>query len=264
MKESATPYRHISLQYQTIETWTTARICLARPDTRNCVDEFMAEEIRDACRSCAENDECRLVTVTGSGDYFSTGRTPVDSRNCDPAESISRLKVADALAALSVPVLIVINGDATGHGLELALAGDLRISSGVAHFALWEPGQPAISWDGGTQRLPRLVGPAWALDLALTGRRLTASDALDIGLVNRLAPAAGLDEAAREMARQVLAAAPIAARYVKEAVGKGIDLTLDQGLRLEADLSVILHSTADRSEGIASFKERRQPRFSGK
>lgn len=264
MKESATPYRRISLQYQTIGTWTTAKIRLARPDTRNCIDEVMAEEIRDACRTCEEEDECRLVTVTGSGGYFSAGRTPVDSSDGDPAESISRLKVADALAALSVPVLVVLNGDATGHGLELALAGDLRICSDDAHFALWEPDQSAFSWDGGTQRLPRLVGPAWALDMALTGRRLNAANALNIGLVNRMAPAAELDDAAAELAGQALAAAPIAARYVKEAVGKGMDLTLEQGLRLEADLSVILHSTADRAEGIASFKERRQPRFTGK
>lgn len=252
------------MRFETNGTWKTARICLARPETRNCIDELMAEEIRDACRHCEDDDACRLVTVTGSGNYFSAGRTQVDSGDVGPVQHVSRLKVADALAALSVPVLMVINGDATGHGLELALAGDLRICSDLAHFALWEPGQSAFSWDGGTQRLPRLVGPAWGLDMALTGRKLSAGEALNIGLVNRVAPSVELDNVARELAEQVLAAAPIAARYAKEAVGQGMDLTLEQGLRLEADLSVILHSTADRAEGIASFKERRQPRFTGK
>ena len=120
-----------------------------------------------------------------------------------------------------------------------------------------------MMWDGGTQRLPKLVGPAWALDMALTGRKLSAAEALRIGLVNRVVPAGGLEAATMELAEQVLAAAPVAARYAKEAVGKGMDLTLEQGLRLEADLSVILQSTADRAEGIESFKERRRPKFTG-
>ena len=93
------------------------------------------------------------------------------------------------------------------------------------------------------------MGPAWALDMALTGRMVSAAEALNIGLVNRVAPAEGLGKAAREMAERVLAAAPIAARYAKEAVGKGMDLSMEQGLRLEADLSVILQGTADRAEG---------------
>ena len=264
MKESAIPYSRISLRYETIGPWKTAAIRLDGSEVRNCIDERLAEEIRDACRRIDEDDECRLVTVTGSGDCFSAGRAAVDGGEGSAAERIGRLKVADALAALPMPVLIVLNGDALGHGLELALAGDLRICSDNARFALWEPGQSAVMWDGGTQRLPRLVGPAWALDMALTGRELSAAEALRIGLVNRGVPAGGLHTAARELAEQALAAAPIAARYAKEAVGKGMDLTLEQGLRLEADLSVILQSTTDRAEGIESFKERRRPKFTGK
>lgn len=263
MKESAIYYSRISLQYETIGAWKTASICLARPDAGNCIDENMAEEIRFACRGIAEDDECRLVTITGAGNCFSAGRAGLDGSENSPAERMSRLKVADAVASLPIPVLIALNGDAIGQGLELALAGDLRICSPHSQFALWEPGKAAVPWDGGTQRLPRLVGPAWALDMALTGRRVSAAEALNIGLVNRVAQAAGLNEAARELAEQLLTAAPIAARYAKEAVVKGMDLSLDQGLRLEADLSVILQSTADRAEGIESFKERRQPRFTG-
>ncbi len=282
MEDFAIPYRHIELQYETISGWKTAGIRLARPDTLNCVDAAMAEELRYACQQVRADDNCRLVMVTGSGRFFSTGRARLGGdgaagtlgengadrandieRDGNLAQQLERLRVADALASLPIPVIIAINGDAAGHGLELALAGDLRIASETAQFALCEPGQPSLPWDGGTQRLPRLVGPAWALDMALTGRRLDSTEALRIGLVNRVAPASGLAEATREMAESVLASAPIAARFGKEAVRKGMDLTLEQGLRLEADLSVILQSTGDRSEGIASFAERRPPRFTG-
>ena len=263
MKEFATGYSRISLWYESIGDWKAATISLTRPDSRNCIDETMAEEIREACRRLNEDEECRLVTVTGTGDFFSAGRTRVDGGEGSPAERMERLKVADSLASLLMPVLIVLNGDALGHGLELALAGDLRICSEAAHLALWEPGQSAVLWDGGTQRLPRLVGTAWALDMALTGRNLNGTEALRIGLVNRVFSTSELETAARDLAEQMLAAAPIAARYAKEAVRKGMDLSLDQGLRLEADLSVIIQSTDDRSEGLASFKERRQPRFTG-
>jgi enoyl-CoA hydratase len=267
MKESAISYSRISLRFEDLGDGKTAAICLESPATGNCIDETMAEEIRDACRRINEADECRLATIKGSGERFSSGRTAVNGvvagGQDSPAERMRRLRVADTVADLPMPVLVVLNGDAIGHGLELALAGDLRICSEDAHLALWKTGQSAVLWDGGTQRLPRLVGPAWALDLAITGREMTAAEALGIGLVNRVVPAAGLAKAARALAEQMLAAAPIAARYTKEAVGKGMDLSLEQGLRLEADLSVLLHSTEDRAEGITSFQERRQPKFTG-
>ena len=263
MKEAAISYRQISLRYETLREQKVARITLVRPGNRNCIDEAMAEELRDVCRRLDEDEECRLVTIAGDGEAFSVGRASLDSGEGAVAGRLARLRVADSVAALAVPVVVALNGDAIGHGLELALAGDLRIAADSAQFALWEPRQPAMLWDGGTQRLPRLVGPAWALDMALTGRCVAAPEALRIGLVNRVAPAAELQEAARQLEEQVLASAPIAARYAKEAVSKGMDLTLEQGLRLEADLSVILQSTTDRAEGIASFRERRRPRFGG-
>lgn len=114
-----------------------------------------------------------------------------------------------------------------------------------------------------TQRLPRLVGPAMARDMLLTGRTLSASEALGVGLVNRVVSRDSLDETAARLTEQIIAAAPIAARYAKEAVAAAGDLPLAQGLRLEADLSIILQSTDDRSEGLRSFAEKRAPRFTG-
>ncbi len=232
----------------------------------------MAEEFRDACRRIGEDEDARLVVVTGSGDCFSVGRqslekSPGEGGNESPAErwraGLANLRVADALADLTIPALVALNGDAIGHGLELALAGDLRLAAAQARFGLAEPDRPSFPWDGGTQRLPRLIGPAWALDLALTGRQVDAATALRLGLVNRVVAAERLAEETAQLAAVILAGGPVAARYAKEAVSQGMELSLTQGLRLEADLSVILQSTADRAEGIASFQERRPPRFSG-
>lgn len=233
-------------------------ITLTSPDTRNRIDEGMVEELRDACREIAADAAARLVILTGAGDCFSVGRQPLAA-----GDDIDRLRVADALGGLAMPVLVALNGDAMEQGLELALAGDLRIAVDTARLGLMEPGNPTLPWDGGTQRLPRLVGPAWALDLALTGRTVTAAEALGIRLVNRVTTAERLAAETRELAAAILAGGPVAAGYVKEAVYQGMDLSLAQGLRLEADLSILLHGMADRAEWIASFKERRKPRFSG-
>ena len=173
-------------------------------------------------------------------------------------------QAASAIAALEVPVIVAVNGDALDHGLELALAGDLRIAVDHARFGLTDLSHGSFPWDGGTQRLSRLVGPGWARDMILTSRIINADQALAMGLVNRVVESSQLDTETRSLADTILAAGPIAARYAKEAVAKGTDMTLTQGLGLEADLNVILQSTADRAEGINSFLEKRAPRYTGR
>ena len=252
-------------------------VTLNCPASNNRIDQTLAAEIRQVCREIREDSDVNLVLFTGSGDCFSTGRLPVSS-DVTTGEVITRppachqqwiagLRVADSVANLPVPVVMALNGDALDHGLELALAGDIRLADEKARLGLTDlasggfPG--GFPWDGGTQRLPRLVGPAWAQDLILTGRVLGAHEALELGLVNRVtAPGQVLAEA-RELAEQILRGGPLAARYVKEAVYQGMDLSLPQGLELEADLNIILQSTRDRAEGLASFAEKRPPRYSG-
>ena len=229
----------------------------------------MAEEIRLVCRVIGEDDALAVTVITGSGKSFSVGGSfPGDdsaaSRGAEAAgEWLERHRVADAVASLPVPVLVALNGDALDHGLELALAGDLRIACDGARLGLTQVSGGIMPWDGGTQRLPRLVGPGWARDLVLTGRTIDAGQALAIGLVNRVEPPELLASSVEETVQGILAGGPIAARYAKEAVKKGADLTLAQGLGLEADLNVILQSTKDRAEGIQSFIQRRPPRFTG-
>ena len=245
-----------------------ATVTLDRPDSGNRIDAEMAEALGEVCRLIAEDDLLRLTVLTATGNVFS-----VEQENETSGETIEEsvaprkpgeLAGSPAVAGLAIPVLVALNGDATGPGLELALAGDLRICVPSARFGFTGLARGVLPQDGGTQRLPRLVGPAWARDMLLTGRMVDAGEALAIGLVNRVAESPGqLAAAVDELAAQITGGSPIGARYAKEAVGKGMDLSLDQGLGLEADLNVILQSTSDRAEGIKSFLEKRDPKFSG-
>ena len=208
----------------------------------------MSNGLSSAYESIRENDSLQLLILTATGKVFSVDK--IGNSSGDSAKQLS---------TLAIPVLVALNGDATGSGLELALAGDLRVCVPSAKFSFPGLERGAMPKDGGTQRLPRLVGPAWAKDMLLTGRSVDANAALSIGLVNRIS--GDITETIAELSAQITGGSPIGVRYAKEAVGKGIDLTLEQGLRLEADLNVILQSTSDRSEGLKSFLEKRPPKF---
>jgi enoyl-CoA hydratase/carnithine racemase len=232
---------------------------LNRPQAGNAVDGEMARALRDSCHQAIEDDEAFVVVLTGAGKAFSTG-----TQSPGTPEAMNGLRVTDAIAAIPKPTIAAINGDATGHGLELTLACDLRIAADSAKLAMDQVLEGSIPWDGGTQRLPRIVPRAIALEMILTGRQLDADEALSVGLVNELAPSAELSARANALAERLAASAPIAAAYVKEALNKGMDMPLEQGLRLEADLAILLHTTQDRAEGLRAFLEKRSPEFVGR
>ncbi len=248
-----------------------ATVTLAGAASDNRVDPGLAEELREVCREMQEDEGIHLVVLTGSGNTFSVGREAPPAGLADsPAGSfqgrmewLRQMQVASSIAALQVPVIVALNGDAMDHGLELALAGDLRIAADQAKFGITDLARGSFPWDGGTQRLSRLVGPAWARDMILTSRIIDASEALSLGLVTRVVERGRLAAETQALADSIMAGGPIAARYAKEAVFKGTDLTLHQGLRLEADLNVLLQSTTDRAEGIKSFLDKRTPRYTG-
>ena len=240
-----------------------ACIVLNHPGDANRVDLTMAMELRQVTQQVHE-DGADVAVVTGTGHYFSVGRVDLTCpQGTDSRQWLEMHRAASALAAVSIPVIAAINGDALGQGLELALACDFRIAVQGAKLGIADPPNGCMPWDGGTQRLPQLVGRAVALEMLLMGRVLEAEEALKAGLVNMVVPPEKLDDQVQSFATKISKNAPIALRYAKEAVLKGADMTLEQGLGLEADLNIILQSTKDRAEGISSFLEHRTPWFAG-
>jgi len=238
-------------------------ITLNRPEVNNAINARLAEELIDICSKVSQDEGVRVVTITGAGEAFCVG---TDLSGSLPSETVPTklLAVAEALAKLDCPVIAAINGDALGQGLELALACDLRIVADTAHLGLPQIVSGFIPWDGGTQRLPRLIGRAKAIELILLGKPVSAREAYQIGLVNKVVTLEELSLVVANMAQRMASSTPLALKYAKEAIDKGLELTLEQGLRLEADLYSLLQTTQDRIEGITAFREKRKPKFKGK
>jgi enoyl-CoA hydratase len=200
-----------------------------------------------------DNESVRMLVITGTGAAFCAGFAPdADSR------------LVESLAVLSKPTVAIINGDALDEGLELAMAADIRIAVKSARLGLTQLRRGVMPHFGGTQRLPRLVGIGQALRMLLTGAAIGADEATRLGLVTYLAgDRARLGEVAGQVTQAILSRGPVAVRLVKDAVRKGYDMTLDQGIRLEEDLYALLQTTADRAEGVSAFLEKRKPLFRG-
>lgn len=238
-----------------------AIITLSGVHADNAVDARGAQQLRDACERVRHEDEARVCIITGAGGAFCAG-TEFEGDTPSSGE-FAHLRVSEAVAAIEKPTIALVNGDALDQGLEIALACDLRVAAHGARMGLTHLSAGIIPWDGGTQRLPRVIGQSRAAAMILTSRLIDAHEALEIGLVNHAADREEAAAYAMSLAATIASYAPIAARYLKETLLKGADMTLTQGLGLEADLTVILQSTADRAEGIASFLERRQPEYRG-
>ena len=232
-----------------------AIITLNRPEAGNAVNRQMAQEIEETCERINADNDIYTVVVTGAGAVFCRG-SEEDADAGMPG-------VAGAIAGIERPVIADINGNAVGQGLEIALACDIRIASNQACFSLPQVAQGHIPVDGGTQRLPRIVGRGKALELLLTADTITAEEALEIGLVSKVVPQEALLGETSSLVEAIAAKGPLALRYLKEAVIKGTEMTLEQGLRLEADLYFLLHTTSDRTEGIEAFRQKRPPLFKG-
>jgi enoyl-CoA hydratase/carnithine racemase len=228
-----------------------AFVTLNRPDADNVINRQLAQEMEEVCAGINQDDDIYVVVITGAGDRAFCGG------------SEAGMNAAAAVAGIDRPVIAAINGDAIGEGLELALSCDIRLASDKARFGLPQLAAGIIPMNGGTQRLPRLIGRGKAMELILTAGIISAGEALEIGLVTKVVPQQQLAAEAEALAKKMATQAPISLRYVKEAVNKGMDLTLEQGLRLEGDLYFLLHTTADRTEGITAFKEKRTPQFKG-
>jgi len=250
-----------------------ARIALNRPRAGNVINPALAQELTGICERINQDDNIYVVVITGAGQHaFCRGNEMEQAQTGKAVETaLAKLKetgtgfhVASAMASIDRPVIAAINGDALGQGLELVLSCDVRLAAQSARFGFPQVAAGLMPGDGGTQRLPRIIGRGKALELILTGEIIDAGEALAIGLVSQVVPLKDLMATAEALAQNIADKAPIALRFIKEAVNKGLDLTLEQGLRLEADLYFLLHTTADRTEGIRAFVEKRKPQFKGK
>jgi enoyl-CoA hydratase len=246
-----------------------ATVTLNRPDVHNAMNDSMRRELLRCFESLVTDETVRVVVVTGAGARaFSAGadirefvapQVPTVFR-----EHRRRIDFRAVMDRCPQVIIAAIGGYAFGGGLELALACDIRIAAADARLGLTEVDLAIIPGGGGTQRLPRLVGRSKALEMILSAARIEATEALRIGLVERVVPAGEALKAGQELARVLAAKAPLALRYAKEAVVKGLDLPLADGIRLESDLATLLRTTEDRVEGAKAFLERRPPRWTGR
>jgi len=246
-----------------------AFITINRPDKLNALNDQVVNELADAAERVATDDDIKGVLLTGAGQKaFVAGADIADLANQGPFDGKARALRGQAMLrrfeTCGKPVVAAINGYALGGGCELAMACHLRIASETARF-----GQPEVKLGiapgyGGTQRLPRIVGKGNALYLILTGEMIDAAEAHRIGLVSHVVPAGELVAKAEQTLRGILAMGPLAVRLAIEAVDQGLEMTLDEGLLLEANHFGLLAATQDMREGLTAFLEKRPARFRGR
>ena len=252
-----------------------AYVTLNRPEVMNAINRQMNREIIDVGERVTADRDVRVVILAGAGERaFCTGldlreraAEAEDTTLFERRRQRNRGAIIShhqAIAAIDKPVIAAIRGYAVGGGLELSLACDLRVASEDARFGMLEVRRGRLGGAGGTQRLPRLVGRARALEICLTGELIDAQEAYRIGLVNRVAPAAELIPAAERYAASILRGAPLSVMAIKEAITRGLEMPLEQGLRLEAELGLQLSLTEDQKEGSRAFAEKREPVWKGR
>ena len=248
---------------------TVLAVTLNRPRALNALNGQLLAELSAVVAAAASDAGVRSLVLTGAGDRaFAAGADITELASLD-AESGRRFAasgqaVFSALEKLGKPSIAAINGFALGGGCELAMACTLRLAADTAKFGQPEVDLGIIPGFGGSQRLARLVGRGRALALLLGGHNIGAEEAERIGLVNRVVAAADLKAEAMELAQQLAEKAPLAVRYLLNAVYAGADLPLDQALQLEATLFGLSASTADMKEGTRAFLEKRMPKFTGR
>lgn len=246
-----------------------AFITVNRPDKLNALSDAVIDELGDAIQRVASDETIKGVLLTGAGDKAFVAGADIgvlakQGTFDGKQRSLKGQGVLRALETCGKPVVAAVNGFALGGGCELAMACTLRVASTQAKFGQPEVKLGIVPGYGGSQRLPRLVGKGRALDIILTGRMVDAEEALAMGLVNRVvAPEAVLTEA-EGLLREILGMGPLAVQLAMEAVDKGLDMTLDEGLLLEANHFGLIASSNDMREGLNAFLEKRKAVFEGR
>jgi enoyl-CoA hydratase len=246
-----------------------AIVTVNRPKVLNALNTATLDELRRAMLAFRYDEGVRAVIVTGAGEKsFIAGadinELAVQSPTTGREHALQGQHVLDLIENMGKPVIAAINGYALGGGCELAMACTLRIAAETARLGQPEINLGIIPGYAGTQRLARLVGRGRALELLLTGDQISAAEAHRLGLVNRIVPAAELMREARTLATALAAKAPVAVRYIIDAVNRGIQMPLPDAQMYEATLFGLVASTHDMREGTKAFLEKRKPEFTGK
>jgi enoyl-CoA hydratase len=244
-------------------------LTINRPDKLNAISNELTAELRSLLDELEKDNDLRVVIITGAGDKAFVAGADIkelverDSRLGRQVSS-ERQEIFSRIENLPVPVIAAVNGYALGGGLEIALACNIRICSERAQFGAPEVKLGIIPGDGGTQRLPRLVGLGRAMEMILTGDFIDAQGAYRIGLVNEVVPPEDLMDKAMELAKKIASRPPLAVRYAKEAVNRSQEGDTASGFALESYLHALTCTTEDKKEGVAAFLEKRKGKFKGK
>lgn len=255
----------VLIEKKGVAAWVT----LNRPDALNALSGELLRALEEAAADLAADPGVRLVAFTGAGDRaFSAGADLKERRGMTEAQTRERIDLINrcftSIGRMPKLTVAALNGGAFGGGLELALACDVRIAVSTAKLGLTEVTLGIMPGAGGTQRLARAIGAARAKEMILFGRRIDAARAKEIGLVAEVVPPGGLGEAVAGLADEVTGAAPQSVAKAKEAIDRGLDVTLDEGLAIERQCYEATLATEDRNEGLRAFAEKRPPKYQGK
>ncbi|KOP82339.1 enoyl-CoA hydratase [Bacillus sp. FJAT-21945] len=241
-------------------------INLNRPKVLNAINRQMVSDILSVMEDFEENDQVRVIVLSGNGRAFAAG-ADIDEMAADNAidfELRNQFKDWDRLARIKKPIIGAVQGFALGGGFELALCCDLLLAADDAEFGFPEVNLGVMPGAGGTQRLTKLVGKTIAMEWLFVGKRISAREALQFGIINRIVAKEILMEETLKLAGEVANQAPLSIRLIKESVLKAVDVSLDEGMQFERKNFYLLFSSEDQKEGMRAFQEKRKANFKGK
>lgn len=245
-----------------------AVIRINRPDKLNAMNAQVKDEIATALGELERDETAHVVILTGVGDKAFVAGADINEfegkKPIDQWKAYGHASVYNVVDRFPKPIIAMINGYCLGGGCELAMACDIRVASDRAQLGQPEVNIGIIPGGGGSQRLPRFVGLGKALELILTGDRISAAEAHRIGLVDEIVPHAELEARTMELAEKIASKSPLAVRLAKAAVKASVTMPLDQGLRHEQSLFSVVFSTEDKEEGVRAFQEKRPPKWKGR
>jgi enoyl-CoA hydratase len=249
-----------------IESGNVGLVRLNRPRQLNALNSTLMEELAEALEAFDHDDAVRCIVITGNERVFAAGADIKEMAGTSPVEMLLSDNIArwDRIRRIKKPIIAAVSGYCLGGGCEMAMACDIIIASESAQFGQPEINIGVIPGAGGTQRLTRAIGKSQAMEMVLTGRRMSAREAQAAGLVSRVVPIEACLDEALKLAREIASQAPLAVRFAKEAVNKAFETSLADGIEDERRLFYFLFATEDQKEGMRAFIEKRAAAWKGK